>query len=390
MTQRAVRRLATGSFGGPWTKTKRVLATALGLLLLGHLHSGGAVALTGGSATHPARKAPADPIPERLLYVCVQDDASIAVVDMETLEVRTIVQFQEFGFGPQAAPHDIAVDSDGLHWYVSLVGEHQVLKFDEENRLVASVGMETPGMLGLDPAGETLLMSRSMSATDPPRLVGLTETAEMSLSELDVVFPRPHAIAIGRDGRFAYTASLSTNQLASIELATQRVELVNVPGAPHAFVQFAISPDGGTLVASGELSGELVVFDLEDPSRPEFVTSLILGSRPFDPTFAPDGGTVWIPMKSTSEVAIVETAYWTMQDRIVGEGLRQPHAIEFSPDGRRAFVSNNAAPPFGVSGGGSDTIDVAQLVVIDTESREIEATLGLGRNLTGMGHRSIR
>ena len=333
----------------------------------------------------------ATPISERFLYVCVQDDASIAVIDMDALEVVTLIRLTELGLPAQSAPHDVAVAADGRHWYVSLVGEHRVLQFDGENRLVGSFEMETPGMVGLDPSGEVLMVSRSMSAANPPRLVGFASTPDMDLEELDVVFPRPHAVALGLDGRFAYTASLGTNQLASIELASQRVELVEVPGPPHAFVQIAISPDGGTLVASGEFSGELVVFDLDDPAHPELVTSLALGPRPFDPVFSLDGRTVWIPIKGADEVAIVETADWTVLDRIRGDGLRRPHAIEFSPDGGRAFVSNNAAEPSELTRGASEPSTAsARLVVIDAERREIETTLELGRNLTGLARRNIR
>ncbi len=282
-----------------------------------------------------------DPVPAHLLYVCVQDEASIAIIDMDNLEVERVVQLSDFGFGAQAAPHDVAVSLDGRNWYVSLVGEHQVLQFDEEDRLVGTLQMETPGMVGLDPGGETLVISRSMSATNPPRLLGLAHTADMELEELDVLFPRPHAVAMSRDGRYAYTASLGVNQLASIELASQRIELLDVTGSQQAFVQLAVSPGGGTLVASGELSGELLVFDLENGAQPEFVTSLTLGARPFDPVFAPDGRTVWIPIKGQDEVVVVETAGWTVVDRIRGEGFGQPtpsnsHPTEVARSSRTA------------------------------------------------------
>ena len=334
---------------------------------------------------------PPDPISERLLYVSVQGDASIAIVDMDALEMRTLIRLTDLGFAAQSAPHDVAVAANGRNWYVSLVGDHRVLQFDEENRLVSTFEMETPGMVGLNPSGELLVVSRSMSAANPPRLVGFARTIDMVLEELDVVFPRPHAVALGHDGRFAYTASLGTNQLASVDLVSQAVELVEVSGPPHAFVQLAISPDGKTLVASGELSGELVVFDLDDPARPEFMNSLALGPRPFDPVFSPDGQTVWVPIKGADEVAIVETADWTVLDRIRGDGLRQPHAIEFSPDGGRAFVTNNAVEPGELMPGSGQASTIgARLVVIDTEMREIESTLMLGQNLTGMGRRQVR
>ena len=328
--------------------------------------------LSGAAAQQPG------PISEHLLYVCVQDDAVVAVVDMESLATLSVIRLDALSFGPRAGPHDIAVAPDGRYWYVSLVGEHRVLRFDAENRLVGSTGMETPGMLRLAPGGDLLAVTRSMSAVDPPRWVGIAETSGMVLDEVDVLFPRPHGLAIHPDGRFAYAASLATNQVATIDLASGRVGITDVPGPPHALVQMAVSADGRTLVATAELSGELLVFGLEDPSAPTVVGSVPLGARPFDPVFSPDGASVWIPLKGADEVAVVERAAWSVSARIAGDGIHEPHAVEFSPDGRRAFVTNSAPPGAEVP---------AQLVVIDTRTHELEAALPLGSNLTGMGRR---
>ena len=319
-----------------------------------------------------------DPVPERWLYVCIQDDAAIAVVDMEALETVAVIRLDALGFSPRAAPHDIAVAPDGRYWYVSLVGEHRVLRFDEENRLAGSFEMETPGMLRLDPAGERLAVTRSMSAVDPPRWVGLVETSRMDVEEIDVLFPRPHALAIHPEGRFAYTASLATDQVATIDLGSGHAEIMELPGPSRALVQMAVSADGRTLLASAELSGELLVFTLEDSSSPRLVTSVSLGSRPFDPVFSPDGESVWVPLKGADEVVVLDRAEWSVSARIRGDGIREPHAVEFSPDGGRAFVTN--AAPAGEGG-------PARLVVIDARTRELEASLPLGSNLAGMGRR---
>ena len=336
-----------------------------------------AAALAAGGLSGAAAQQPG-PISERLLYVCVQDDAAVAVVDMESLATVSVIRLDALGFGPRAAPHDIAVAPDGRHWYVSLVGEHRVLRFDGEDSVVGSAGMETPGMLRLAPGGDLLAVTRSMSAVDPPRWVGIAETSGMVLDEVDVLFPRPHGLAIHPDGRFAYAASLATNQVATIDLASGRVGITEVPGPPHALVQMVVSGDGRTLVATAELSGELLVFGLGDPSSPSAVVSVPLGARPFDPVFSPDGASVWIPLKGADEVAVVERASWSVSARIAGEGIHEPHAVEFSPDGRRAFVTNSAPPGAEVP---------ARLVVIDTRTRQLEAALPLGSNLTGMGRR---
>ncbi len=331
----------------------------------------------------------ADPLPEHILYVCVQDEAQVALIDMESHQVVGTVDLTELGFSQHSMPHDIAVDPDGSHWYVSLIGQDRVLRFNRENELVGELAMETPGMLDAHPTEDLLVVSRSMSAVNPPARIGIAERSSMAVEEVDIFFSRPHGIIVSPDGRFAYTASLGVNQVASVELETHRVELVDVEGPTHAFVQFAISPDGATLVASGELSGELVVFDLSDPAHPEVVASTHVGPVAFDPYFTPDGEEVWVPIKGEDRLAVVSTEDWKVTHEIQGEGLLQPHAIRFSPDGRYAFVTNNNKDPHAMhhpaeeEGGPPGT-----LVVVERETREVVEVLELGRNVTGLGHRA--
>jgi DNA-binding beta-propeller fold protein YncE len=339
--------------------------------------------------------AQASPLTAELLYVCIQDEAKIAVVDMQTREVLRTIDLRALGFSETAKPHYIVVDPDGASWYVSLIGENRVVKFDASDRIVGHYETEVPGMLALTPAGDRLVASRSMSAVSPPSRVAVIDTETMRGEEVGVLFPRPHPMAVAPNG-FAYTGSLGVNQLASIELSSERVEVVAIPGPDHSLVQFRVSPDGRTLVGTGDRSGQLLVFDLATPAKPAFVTAVELGPMAFDPVFTPDGRFVYVPLKGTNEVVVVETGGWTLVRRITHAAFQQPHQIVFSADGRTAFVTNNnkadhmadpamaghemhAAP--GAGGG-------AALVILDVASGEVTGVLELGANLTGMGTRS--
>ena len=344
-----------------------------------------------GSAATPA-SAPAAP----LLYVCVQGEARVDVIDMESLEVVSSVDLMALGFSSNASPHHVAVEPDGRHWYVSLIGENRVARFDRDNRLVATFEMATPGMLAHDAGRELLLVSRSMSAVNPPSRVAIVETTSMEGDELDVFLPRPHPIVVSPDGRWAYTGSLGLNQLAAIDLDTEDVHLTELGGPPHALVQFAVSPDGRWLVAGAELSGRLIVFDRADPAAPRQVASIELGAMVFDPVFSPDGQAVWVPVKGANEVAVVSVAGWSLRARIGAESFLQPHQILFSPDGSRAFVSSNntadhMAGRAGMAGHeghampGEDQRALGNVTVIDTRSHEVVEVLELGRNVTGLG-----
>jgi DNA-binding beta-propeller fold protein YncE len=235
-----------------------------------------------------------------------------------------------------------------------------------------------------------LLVSRSMSAVNPPKRVAIVDRATMRGEEVDVLFPRPHPMIAAPNG-YAYTGSLGVNQIASIGLKDQRVQIINLPGPTHSLVQFAVSPDGRMLAATAEISGQLLVFDLAKPAAPALVKSVPVGKMAFDPVFTPDGRAVWVPIKHTNEIVVVSTSTWAETERFGDPSFAQPHQIVFARDGRTAFVTNNNkmdhmadpghaghAMPAAVGGG-------AALSIIDVASTRVVASIVLGKNLTGMG-----
>ena len=100
-----------------------------------------------------------------LLYVCIQDDAKIAVVDMPTKAVLRLIDVTTLGFPATAKPHYVVVEPDGSSWYVSLIGANRVVKFDRANNVLAQFEMETPGMMALDPTSDLMLVG----GRTPPR-----------------------------------------------------------------------------------------------------------------------------------------------------------------------------------------------------------------------------
>jgi YVTN family beta-propeller protein len=340
------------------------------------------------------RTAPASPAPgpgavvqeagDRV-YVANQDDATVTVVDAGTFEVVTTVDLQALGFGANAKPHHVAVEPDGSHWYLSLIGANRVLKLDRANRVVGSAEFEVPGMLALDPSSDRLYVGRSMSAVNPPRRIGVIDRRDMSVEEIPVLYPRPHALAVDPAAAVVYSASLAENRMAVIVPDEEDVELLDLPGPAHAnghavhtLVQWAVSPDGRTLVGTGEMSGELLVFDIGDPLAPEPVAQVPVEARPWHPAFTPDGGEVWFANKGANAVTVVDTRSWTVDAVVVGDGLAEPHGLALSPDGRSVFVSSNNLGGTYPGGGGT-------LVVIDRAERAIVRVIEVGRNAAGVG-----
>jgi YVTN family beta-propeller protein len=340
---------------------------------------------------------------QEFVYAANQGDATVAVIDVATLSVVATVDLKPFGFDENAKPHHIAVEPDGSHWYVSLIGANRVLKFDRDNQLVGQAEFEVPGMLAIDPAHDLLYVGRSMSAVNPPQRIGVVERGSMEIDEIDVLFPRPHALIVHPTGDVVYSASLGVNQLAAVDGESWDAQLTDVAGDTHALVQFAVSPDGGTLVATAELTASLLVFDIGDPKAPELVRTIEVGSRPWHPVFGRDGRHVYFGNKGDDTVVEVDVQAGRVSRTFEVPGADQPHGSALSYDGRFLFVTNNG--PGGMAMGGMDhaamghempaedaepMYDTGTVAVIDLDSGEVAAVIPVGTNATGIGARAHR
>ncbi len=100
------------------------------------------------------------------IYVCNRGSASITVIDASTQNITATIDLQDLGFTENAKPHHVVAEADGSYWYVTLIGENRVLKFDRNNKLVAQAELEVPGLLALHPEEDLLYVVRSMSAVN--------------------------------------------------------------------------------------------------------------------------------------------------------------------------------------------------------------------------------
>ena len=320
------------------------------------------------------------------LYVANQNGAVVSVIDMASNTVVETVDLQALGFSATAKPHHIVVEPDGSAWYVSLIAENRVLKFDRANQLVGQVEFERPGMMALDPASDLLYVGRSMAAVNPPQRIGIVNRNTMELDEVDVFFPRPHAIAVSPSGRFVYSASLALNQLGAYDTETDAVELETVHGTTHTFVQFALTPDGNTLFATGQLTGSLLVFDVSRSPAIHLTGTIPLGHQPWHPVITPDGRFLYVGNKDDNSVSVVDLEALAVVKTITGPGLAEPHGSAVSADGRYVYISNRnlkgAYTPTEDDGGEGQ---VGTVVVINTASNTIETVIEVDRYPAGIG-----
>jgi DNA-binding beta-propeller fold protein YncE len=345
------------------------------------------------------------------LYVVNQSGASITVIDQGKLTVDTTLDLTKMGFTANAKPHHVTVEPDGSFWYVTLIGDGKVLKLDRRNRVVGQVSMETPGLIMLDPAHDSLYVGRSMTATNPPKSLGVIARKSFTLvDQQEIQIPRPHALVTSRNGRWIFAGSLGENRFAAVETATGRVTLNPLPGDVfRSLVQFTVSPNGHWMIAGGEQSNSVLVFDMSQtpPLLPvkEFAVPAQtpgVGSKPWDPAFSPDGKFAYFSLFADSAVAEIDVATWTMKRRLA-QGLANPYDVIVSHDGTRLFVVNqNLATPLkpGESAhasmpGMAGMPDAPKpgpgwLSVIDIRSGKVIKTLPLGMSPSGMGAAGAR
>ncbi len=321
------------------------------------------------------------------IYVCNQGEATLSVIDVSTNALVEAIDLQELGFSKNAKPHHAIADADGSHWYVTLIGENKVLKFNRDNELVEQAELEVPGLMAMHPKKDILFVGRSMSAVNPPQSFGIVNRNGMEVEEeVDLFFSRPHALATSPDGKFTYIASLSANQILARNNETGETELTMLDGNNHVFVNFAISPDGQTMVATGQISGKLLVFDLSNPLLPEVTDTIAVNAMPWHPVYAPDGTRVYFANKGANTVTVINMKNKTVEKVIEGTGLAQPHGAALSADGKYLYVTNNNLDgtynPEGASG--NDELP-GTVVIINTETLTIEKVIETGRNSTGIG-----
>lgn len=325
------------------------------------------------------------------LYVPNQMGASISILDGAGTLLRTI-DLRALGFSAHAMPHQVVAEPNGQAWYVTLAGDGWVLGFDGNDELVARTRVSEPGMIVLDHRRDRLYVSRALGAVNPARSLAVLRASDLQLlDEPDVFIPRPHALAVDTVSGRVYTGSLSTNEIAMYDPATERTSITTLEGGPQSFVGLASSPDGRHLVATTQISDRLLAFDTSDPATLALIASVEVAPMPYDVAYAPDGASVWFPNQRTGSVTRVDTRSWTIAHIVRHEALQEPHGVAVTSDGRTVYVSSHGRTlgrPSAPAAAGHD-MDTPRangtLAVIDAATGKVSTVTEVGPYAAALG-----
>ena len=342
------------------------------------------VALGGCDGTDPKPS----PNPPNALYVCNQPDATVSIIDPASHKVVRVVDLTDHGFSPGAKPHHVVVEPDGSAWYVSLIGDDAVAKFNAKNELMGTVEFSSPGMLSLHPDGDRALLyaGHTLSLPNVPSTVAVIDRATMTPVEVPLPVPidRPHGIKVSPTGDYAYASSLTANEIVAIDTETQQVQSpVSLPGTHQFYVQLDIAADGQTAYITGDQGNQVQVLDLQNPTTPTLVDSVSVYGRPWHPQLSDDGSTLYFGSKATNTVTALDASSLT-NTTLDGNGLANPHGSALSPDGQFLYISN--ANPNGTYESPSGET-VGTVVVINTQTFEIETVIDVGNEPAGINTR---
>ena len=344
-----------------------------------------------------ARETPGGAVPfsdaQHLLFVCVQGENYVDILDEHTMRTIRRVRFDDLGF-PSApyGPHHVAFEPGGGAWYVTLISGTPttggaILKLSTDLSMdpssaayvLGSARTTTPGMIALDPSSDQMYVGRSTLSASTTTGFVVVDRRTMALTEVATPFNVPHAMAVTHDGKYVLTASLTGGKVAVYNPATEDLAITPVPGGPHELIHFAVLHHAmpGMAGMTGEAdraahhgsmdhvaapgamddvyhatltsksTNTILFYDLSAAGELTLTATAPAGNGPYHAHAGHDGRLVLIPDQRGDTVTIIDATspthdvVRTVSASAPGGPLSQPHSPAPGHDGTRFFVTSS-------------------------------------------------
>jgi len=313
---------------------------------------------------------PVDPGDGPTLVVVNKDESTVSILDLGSAAILATLPT---GTGP----HECAASADGRWAVVTNYGARtpgsSLTVIDLDALTVArtiELGFSRPHGIAFLPDNQRVAVT-----SETGRAVLVVDVITGAMTNLVATDQNgSHMVAVGADGRVAYTANIGNGSLSALDLgSTSKARVLAVGPETEAI---ALSPDGREVWLGSNSTGRVFVVDV---TRWLVADSIQTSGHPYRVGFSPDHSLALVTNPFTDEVQIIDPA----SKRILvalktpGEGGRagQPFGLTFAPDSRTAWVTLRGA---------------GQVVELDLGERRVRRYLPAGRGPDGIAYAERR
>jgi YVTN family beta-propeller protein len=249
------------------------------------------------------------------------------------------------------APHYITLSHDNRFFFVSLIQEGYLEKYDvntdypfiRSDRTAAGLN---PAHIVVSPDDLSGYVS-NFDASGTQRTIRKFSTSPLQIVDTvtNVRMTAPHGMALSSDGSLLFVASQIGEYM--FRITTSDFEIENSapvdPSVPPTGngtgnfgpYQVVISPDNNRLFVSLREGNKVGVYNSQTLER---ISLIEVGTKPLLMKFTNDGQYLFVCNRNSNSVTVINATSLTVASTITGVGI-QPHGVDFTTDGQYAIIA---------------------------------------------------
>lgn len=283
-------------------------------------------------------------------FITNQASDFVAVVNLDNNHLVRLINVggRDNQTAPLDAPHVVTVDEQGNYFYVSLISEGYIEKYDARTyeKLGRLYAGNSPAHIVLSADGSRGWFT-NFDATLADKKIKEFDTQSMTVTRIIEEFrmTKPHGLRLTHDGNTLLMATEGSEFLYIINASTGDItDAIPVdPTVPpngngtNNFIpyQVALTHNDAFAYISCLKSNDVRVFDM---NTRQFVLTIPVGLNPLALEISPDGRWCYVPNRNSNSVSVIDLQTNTVVKTISNVGA-QPHKIDFTADGHYAYVT---------------------------------------------------
>ncbi|MEP7234447.1 MAG: hypothetical protein ABI778_04045 [Ignavibacteriota bacterium] len=316
------------------------------------------------------------------IVIIHQAEDMFSIIDAESERVVRITALGDTAI--KYRPASIAMMPDKKNFIIAMLGASGTFrKFDLASRTITGefVSHLLPNEIAVTPDGRkgyimdnSSLKSNTVGAFDPGAMM-MIKTINSPVIE------QPFAVTISADGKYAYVAGYSSDNILRIDTRTDSIVAnlplgadVEIPVSTDYIRQYlpakiVLAEDSMKMYVSCAGTAEVVVFDLRGDS---IISRIQLLSSPRAAALSPNGKELWVATRLNS-IHVISTKTNTIIAQIDSVG-ESPSDMLFTADGKDVYVACQYLEPRHSHHAGGGPVASSSYVVISAQTKKIIST----------------